>query len=198
MIASVPQPTRPAPPRVVRVQAQVRTLGAPGGTDGAVMGYPIADARPDAESIILHLQNFVEMYGRDPEVRAAALQIIRSTKDNDQPHHAAVILDWVRTRMVYLADPDGAEWFISPLVTLATLREGKTAYGDCDDHVMMLGSLLQSIGIPVVVQGVSLGHGGNYDHVMLAALVDGRWVDMDPCAKHGMPTPFYGNRLVAR
>ncbi|MEI7479786.1 MAG: transglutaminase domain-containing protein [Actinomycetes bacterium] len=197
VIAASPRPRRPADPRVERIQSRVQTLGAPTATDGTVVGYPIAGDRPDAESIVQHLQSLVEIFGRHPDVRAAALRIITSTKDNDQPHHAAMLLGWVRSRMVYLADPDGAEWFISPLVTLATLAAGRPAYGDCDDHVLMLGSLLQSIGIPVVVQGVKL-NGPNYDHVMLAALINGRWTDMDPCAKGGMATPFYGDRLVAK
>lgn len=185
-------------PVLVRSRSPAHSFGhAPASTDGRVVGFAIPDGLPHGEAIVNHLQGFVDQFGRDPVVRAAALSILTSRRDNDQAAHAAALLAWVKSRMRYLGDPDGAEWVISPLVSLENIRRDGTTYGDCDDHVVLLGSLLQSIGIRVVVQAVKLAPGPDWDHVILAANIHGAWRDMDPCAKD-VPMPRYAERLIAR
>lgn len=172
--------------------------GLPTATDGRVLGFAILDGSPDADSIVNHLQGFVDIFGRDMEVRAVAESLLRSTRDNDLDDHAGVLLAWVRDHVRYLPDPDGAEMVVSPLLLLRRIRTEGHAYGDCDDHVVLLGSLLQSVGIVSRVHAVKIRPGDPwYNHVILSVGLPGGWTDMDPCAKNGNRVARYMDRLVA-
>ena len=58
--------------------------------------------------------------------------------------------------------------------------------GDCDDQVVLLATLLESVGYPTrfVVAGYNVP--GQLEHVYLQALLDGQWVDMDPTEQYPM------------
>lgn len=186
------------PPLRIPSRVPNRPDRVPMGTDGAVVGFAIADNGTDAESIVNHLQGFVDVFGRTPQVRNAAVSILRSRQDNDLERHARDLLAWVQTNVRYLPDPDGAEWVVSPLVQLDQISRNGFVYGDCDDHVVLLGSLLQSVGIVARVQAVKIRPtDGWFNHVLLSVKLPGGFIDMDPCAK-GMPVQNYPVRLVSR
>jgi transglutaminase-like putative cysteine protease len=165
-------------------------------TDGRVQYIPLDESRPDAYSIVTQLQMFVDQFGRDPGVRAVAEKIISTNINNAVDVHVRTLTNWVKEHLIYMADPDGAEYFQSPLVMLQRIITEGRAYGDCDDHVMLLGALLVSVGVPVVVQGVKVNGADHYNHVILSAMVNGRPVDIDPIAK-GICPPPYQDRLIA-
>ena len=146
--------------------------------DGTVHRIPINLNAPDAHSII------------------GALQLLSSRRNNDVQGHARVLIQWVKSHMIYLADPDGAEFIQTPTVLLNVIAAKGTAYGDCDDHVVLLGALLNAIGIPARAAAVKLHGSEYYNHVIIEYQVNGEWVTCDPCAK-GVPTPNYNDRLVA-
>ena len=98
--------------------------------------------------------------------------------------------------MVYLADPDGGEFIQTPLVLLNTIGQKGFAYGDCDDHVVLLGAMLVSIGIPARAVAVKLHGSDVYNHVVVEYLCQGQPILIDPCAKT-VPTPAYRDRLVS-
>jgi len=165
--------------------------------DGTVIRIPIDPRNPDAFTIISALQFVIEQYGRDPRVRATAVSILSSTANNDMARHIRDILEWVKRKMVYLPDPDGAEYVQSPLVLLKAIAAKGTAYGDCDDHVVLLGALLNSIGVAAEATGVKLHGAPNYNHVVIQYPWQGSMTVIDPCAKT-TAAPFYGERLVVR
>jgi transglutaminase-like putative cysteine protease len=99
-------------------------------------------------------------------------------------------------KMVYLADPDGGEFIQTPLVLLNTIRQKGFAYGDCDDHVVLLGAMLTSVGIPARAVAVKLHGSDHYNHVVVEYPLNGTTVLIDPCAKT-VPTPHYRDRLVS-
>lgn len=173
----------------------VRSLGA-AAVDGRVQLMPLDESRPDAFSIITQLQVLVDQFGRDPGVRAAAERILTTRINNDVARWVDTLTRWVKVHLTYVMDPDGAEYIQSPLVLLKRIFMGQPAYGDCDDHVLLLGSLLVSVGVPVRVNGVMLPGADHFDHVILQALVNGRWTDIDPVAK-GVQPPSYPQRLIA-
>ena len=164
--------------------------------DGTVHRIPINLNAPDAHSIIGALQFVVEQFGRDPWIRQFAIQLLSSRRNNDVQGHARVLIQWVKSHMIYLADPDGAEFIQTPTVLLNVIAAKGTAYGDCDDHVVLLGALLTAIGIPARAAAVKLYGSEYYNHVIIEYQVNGEWVTCDPCAK-GVPTPNYNDRLVA-
>ena len=89
----------------------------------------------------------------------------------------------------------GSSLLQTPLVLLQTIAEKGHAYGDCDDHVVLLGAMLNSIGIPARAVAVKLGGNEWFDHVVIEYPSNGRTVTMDPCAKFGA-APRYLERLV--
>lgn len=163
--------------------------------DGTVHRIPIDPRRPDAHTIIGALQFVIDQFGRDPRVRAVTVSILRSRVNNDLEAHARTINNWVVNRMVYLPDPDGGEFIQTPAVLLNTIERDGRAYGDCDDHVVLLAAMLNSIGIRAKAAGVKLFGSDVYNHVVVEYQLNGRTMVLDPCAKVG-GTPFYGERLT--
>lgn len=188
---------QPQPAQSVREQTTSRlpVRGKLIAPDGEVIRIPINPSNPDAWTIISALQFVIEQYGRDPRVRAEAIRQIGSRVNNDVANNARTIARWVMNSMVYLADPDGAEFIQTPLVLLKEIDLKGRAYGDCDDHVVLLGSLLNAIGIPAQATGVKLHGAPYYNHVVIQYPLNGQMVLIDPCAKVA-PTPFYGERLT--
>lgn len=164
--------------------------------DGTVHRIPISTKSPDAWSIISAIQFVIEQFGRDPRIRAATLPLLSSRINNDVRNNATTIANWVMRKMVYLADPDGGEFIQTPLVLLNTIGQKGFAYGDCDDHVVLLGAMLTSVGIPTRAVAVKLNGSNVYNHVVVEYLYQGQPILIDPCAKT-VPTPAYRDRLVA-
>lgn len=170
-----------------------RNLLAP---DGTVHRIPLDPKAPDAWSIISAIQFVIEQFGRDPRIRAATLPLLTSRINNDIRSHANTVAQWVMRKMVYLPDPDGGEFVQTPLVLLNAIAKKGVAYGDCDDHVVLLGAMLTSIGIPSRAVAVKLHGADHYNHVVVEYLHNGEPVLIDPCAKT-VGTPAYRDRLIA-
>jgi hypothetical protein len=164
--------------------------------DGTVHRIPLNPKAPDAWTIISAIQFVIEQFGRDPRIRAATLPLLTSRINNDIKSHANTIAQFVMSKMVYLADPDGGEFIQTPLVLLNTIGKNGFAYGDCDDHVVLLGAMLTSVGIPARAVAVKLHGADHYNHVVIEYLHKGEPVLIDPCAKT-VPTPRYDDRLIA-
>jgi len=164
--------------------------------DGTVHRIPLNPKAPDAWTIISAIQFVIEQFGRDPRIRAATLPLLNSRINNDIKSHANTIAQWVMQKMVYLADPDGGEFIQTPLVLLNTIGQKGFAYGDCDDHVVLLGAMLTAAGIPARAVAVKLHGADYYNHVVIEYPLNGGTVLVDPCAKT-VPTPHYRDRLIA-
>ena len=164
--------------------------------DGTVHRIPIDPRAPDAFTIIASIQFVIDQFGRDPRIRAATLPLLSSRINNDIRNNATTIAAFVMRKMVYLADPDGGEFIQTPLVLLNTIGLKGFAYGDCDDHVVLLGAMLVSIGIPARAVAVKLHGSDHYNHVVIDYPYQGQSILIDPCAKN-VPTPAYRDRLVA-
>jgi transglutaminase-like putative cysteine protease len=164
--------------------------------DGTVHRIPIDPRAPDAFTIIASIQFVIDQFGRDPRIRAATLPLLSSRVNNDIRNNANTVAAFVMRKMVYLADPDGGEFIQTPLVLLNTIGLKGFAYGDCDDHVVLLGAMLVSIGIPARAVAVKLHGSDHYNHVVIDYPYQGQSILIDPCAKN-VPTPAYRDRLVA-
>ena len=164
--------------------------------DGTVHRIPINPRAPDAFTIIASIQFVIDQFGRDPRIRAATLPLISSRINNDIRNNANTVAAFVMRKMVYLADPDGGEFVQTPLVLLNAIGQKGVAYGDCDDHVVLLGAMLVSIGIPARAVAVKLHGSNHFNHVVIEYAYQGQSILIDPCAKN-VPTPAYRDRLVA-
>jgi transglutaminase-like putative cysteine protease len=96
----------------------------------------------------------------DPVIRNLAVDIIRNgAEQRDKKGQAIAIAQWVQDNIYYVHEMP--ERFQTPRETL------RTKAGDCDDSAQLVGSMLESIGIPA----------------MLACMyVDFQWRHIYPCA----------------
>lgn len=85
---------------------------------------------------------------------------------------AKTIHNWVRDNIKYTPDVSGLESLQEPLITL------KNRFGDCDDMVILLCSMLKSIGFDVGVVGVNAG-GEDFNHVYSVIRTDNGWIFSD-------------------
>lgn len=93
---------------------------------------------------------------------------------------ASCLLTAIRQATVYTPDPPMTE-FIKSAEAMLCLRPGLCIRGgDCDDQIVLLGSTVSSVGIPVRVIKQTFG-AGDQEHVLVEAQGDdGSWFPMDP------------------
>ena len=80
--------------------------------------------------------------GRDPRIATKAVEIIKAAgaQPRNYKGQSAALLKFVQSDLYYVNEP--GERLVDPLRTMAL------GYGDCDDLVMVLASLLESIRMP--------------------------------------------------
>lgn len=167
------------------------------GQPGEIIGLPLANGPADAPQIIAYLKQLSLYFGRLPVIREFTVSLFPSgMANNDLPRMVRVISSFVRDHLVYVPDPAGTEYVISPLVLLDQIQTLGRAAGDCDDHVLLFNSMAVSVGFDVRVAGVHLNNPELWDHVIAQVYVDGRWIDVDLCLK-GSEIPDYNYKLVS-
>jgi len=164
---------------------------------GARIYIGLDESQPDAYSIISILQGLSEQFARDATVREFTVNdVLCSRRNNDIETHVQAITDFVMEYLIYTRDPAGSEYVISPINLIGQLKAGQSPAGDCDDHVLLLNSMLGSVGVPTKVVGVKLNGSDLFNHVISSVLVGNQWRDIDPCAKE-VEQPIYDDKLVA-
>lgn len=124
--------------------------------------------------------------GKSPKVMGWAMKALldngidgRSARDSAMRKMTA-LLNAVREATVYTADPPDAELIKSAEAMLCLAPGLCVMGGDCDDMVVLLGSVLMSVGIPVLVVKQTFGS-QDQEHVLIRAQDDqGNWVPLDP------------------
>ena len=94
------------------------------------------------------IRKLIKGYGRDPRIRTMATGITQAAgvQARDYEGQAAAILKWARATVPYVNEP--GELLQSPFYSLGMDRSGqkvRPASADCDDFVLLIGSLLESI-----------------------------------------------------
>jgi len=105
---------------------------------------------------------------RDQVVRQKAISIVNAAnaRGHDEIAEIRAIAKWVQTHMVYRKEPIGVEYFHTARRLLRDIDNGSSA-GDCDDFVILAGSLLGSMGYPVGALVVDSSGDGVFNHVMI-------------------------------
>jgi transglutaminase-like putative cysteine protease len=124
-----------------------------------------------------------------PRLRAWVTQQLEKCgiANGSRRRKAQCILDAVRSKVPYVADPVMGEFMATPDQTLC-LDEGGLCMigGDCDDLSVVLAAAMMSIGIPAMIIGSSHKH--PYDtptHVFTAFEDESEnWVKMDGTTHH--------------
>jgi hypothetical protein len=104
---------------------------------------------------------------KHPVVRQLALNIIRhaGTKSMFYLDEARAIAQFVRDKMAYVKDIANVETVHDPLTMIDKITRGTLA-ADCDDHAVLLASLLLSIGHRPIFRIVRYKAGSpSYNHI---------------------------------
>lgn len=120
----------------------------------------------------------------DPTIIRVAQGIVKSVPSRDEDAQAAALLNWTRSKCYYVHDPVGKELVKDPEYMLRELKESGSIASDCDDQVVLLGSLLRAVGIeaePVVVSPDD----GTFTHVLLRyRSPKAGWTTLDPITRN--------------
>jgi len=134
----------------------------------------------------------VVAYRASPVVRMTAQSLVRDCASRDAVCQVTKLHEFVRDRIKYLADVRNVETIQTPDYTL------QLGSGDCDDHSVLLSSLLESIGLQTRITAIAV-RGGPFSHVSSQVMLGTRWVNLEtilPVIKQpwgglpaGSPTP---------
>lgn len=116
----------------------------------------------------------------DPMVRAWALRILaaRGVDGRDDEGIAHALLDWTQRTLPYRRDVHAVELLQTPRALLRGVEAGAPG-GDCDDFDVLLGALLQSVGVAVRIVTASYD-GIQWNHTFLEAFIRGKgWTALD-------------------
>lgn len=120
------------------------------------------------EKVVEMIVELIEDGRRDQIVRQKAIQIVNAAgvQGHDELGEIRAITKWVQNNLVYRKEPVGIEYFHTARRLLRDVDAGKTA-ADCDDFVVLGGSLLGSLGYSVGALIVDSSGDGTFNHVML-------------------------------
>lgn len=114
------------------------------------------------------------------------------TSPNDKNFRKCRIItafNWVQMNVTYENDPIDIEHITYPSKMIQEkLRDGYTS-GDCDDHALLLASLLLSVGVPARFKVISQDPLSDYHHIYIEAFDDsiGKWIPLDAIYKNFRP-----------
>lgn len=106
------------------------------------------------EKKVRWLREYADKYGRDPRMRYWVFHNVLGGDKNVQRDYAEQVrrvLSWVQENITYINET--GELFQSPWVTI------RERIGDCDDMLLLTGSMLTSIGLPwrIALGGITRG-----------------------------------------
>jgi transglutaminase-like putative cysteine protease len=121
-----------------------------------------------AEDRVFYVRKMIRIYKTDPDVRRLTAAILSRRcgrswciKEKDWANEVRAIFKFVRDQVRYTRDPDGVDTYQSPLVAL------ESGAADCDCYVILLGSMLQSVGYPIQCRIIQLNGASTYGHIYL-------------------------------
>ena len=133
------------------------------GLAGDEVSQRVVRVRGQPDQICM-LRDMVNEYRNLYAIRARARDIVYRqwpTAPKDKKSQAIAIGRWVQDNISYIEEKP--EVFQTPTHTVAT------GYGDCDDFVTLIGSLLEAIGIDSELVG--LHWRGEYRHIFPRAVM---------------------------
>lgn len=140
------------------------------------------------------MRDIVRAAVRDPRmvVRNHAIEITRSCPSKDFRCEIEAIYSWVDENIRFVRDINGVETLQTPARTL------ELAVGDCDDHVILLSALLESVGHPTRFVAVGF-RPGEFSHVLTETRLGGKWIPLETTvsgAHIGWYPPNVRNRMI--
>ena len=151
----------------------------------------VPSGRAGVRSTLRAMSKLVRAYKAAPLVRETALSIVKNIPSKNWPAEIAAIHRYVCDTIRYTKDIRGVETLQSPVQTL------RLKQGDCDDHSILIASLLEAISHPT--RFVAIGSvPDSYSHVFTETKVGPNWLAVEtpmvgwPCGRR--PKPGKGNK----
>jgi len=142
----------------------------------------------DVEQTVEIIKALIKEHTKNPRLHLLVAELIRDCPSKAYTCYLKRIVDFVRKNIKYVRDPQKLETLRSPIRTL------ELGMGDCDDHVILTGTLLRIAGFPVRIVLGDTNHDGKYEHVYVKAYIPRKgWITIDttaskPYAPKGYPT----------
>jgi len=162
-------------------------------SDLHVYRYQLRDGHIQGD-ILRILENIKNEYAKSPYIREFLYSVLGQLDDNDKDTQIEKITDFVKFNLIYVRDPLGVEYVISPVRHIKRILTTGYSTGDCDDHALFLNTLLSSVGLKTRFVGVKL-NSEKFNHVISCVHHKDRWIDIDPCAKK-YPQREYDEQLT--
>jgi hypothetical protein len=135
--------------------------------------YRLPDGELGNIATVQFLVKLARKRAKHPVVRQLALNIIRhaGTKSMFYRDEAYALANFVKDKMRYVRDISNIETVHDPLTMIDKIQRG-TASTDCDDHALLLATLLLSIGHRPVFRIVRYKKGSpSYNHIYVVEWV---------------------------
>lgn len=147
-----------------------------------VVRYRVGYGASDASQILSVLSRLISEYGLDPKIRRFTTSLFGDSVGNDdRSGQFRSVTNFMEDNVRYVRDPLGVEYVRSPVAMLDEYENFGMANGDCDDQVLLSGSMLHSIGFAVRPVAVHLYDSTYHDHVILQIQGPRSIVSYDPC-----------------
>jgi hypothetical protein len=120
------------------------------------------------EKVVSYLVQLIEDGLRDEYVRRKAIEIVNraGVAGHDELGEIRAICKWVQNNVVYRKDPIDVEYFQTARRLIKDVETGRSG-ADCDDFVIIAGSMLGSLGYQTGALIVDSNADGVFNHVML-------------------------------
>ena len=168
--------------------------------------FAIDNSKPDQIQIANLINELAASYGKRSDIRLFSIDLSKRNiinhgreiegqmANHDEKLHADSVFSLALRYIKFVRDPRGAEYVQSPYRMLRMFCQTGEMYGDCDDHVLLVNSLLNSLGFKTKVVLVTVGEATEYNHVISKVFFSttNKWIYFDACNKQN-PFKSYDN-----
>lgn len=143
------------------------------------------------------IKNLIKEGRKDYIIRRVAEKIIQYIPPKDYDREVKAVFNFVTRRLRYTKDINQVETVHRARDLLRWHRKA----ADCDDFVILTGSLMEALGHPVrlIIIGNNYSNKEDFSHIYLQVNVKNKWISLDgsvPGAAVGWEAPKFATKKV--
>lgn len=149
------------------------------------------------------IKKIANEYKLNPMIRVLATRIVANVDSQDYLNELKTMFEWVRDNIRYVRDIESVETLQTPDVTLPRSVSPRLGIGcgDCDDHTLLLATLLKAIGFrDIYARIVTFSPSEReWKHIYLMAKVKGKIYPLDAIMKEkpfGWECKFFSKKDI--